>query len=133
MAKKDEKTNVQDMRTEHGITVQQERVAADYAAGNSITDIAAKYNIARSTIYGWFKSDRRFVAFYKSLLAEVRQEVRGSLSSMAADATGTLRDLMANGKPEVALKAAMYVIDKLSDDDKRVAKSKAVNNGGAKG
>lgn len=130
--KRDEEV-VQDVRTEHGISLLQERVAAEYAAGVSITRIATKYEIARSTIYGWFKNDRKFVAYYKALLAEVRQELRGSLSAMAADATSTLRELMDGGNEQTRLKAATYVIDKLSDDDKRVAKSKLAGYGGAKG
>ena len=124
-----EKNKAQEMRTEHGITVLQEKVAAAYAMGKSITDIAREHKIARSTIYEWFKSDRRFVAYYKSLLAEVRQETRGAISSMAAEAAATLRLLMSRGSEQARLKAATYIIDKLSDDDKRVAKSKAAQDG----
>lgn len=127
MAKKKEKNKkvVQDLRTEHGITVQQEHIAAAYAMGKSITAIAQECKVARSTIYEWFKSDYKFVAYYKTLLAEVRQETRGAISSMAAEATATLRLLMNKGSEQARLKAATYIIDKLSDDDKRVAKSKA--------
>lgn len=110
--------------TEHGITVKQERVAEGYALGKSITELAAAHDVARSTIYAWLKGDRAFVAYYKSLLMEVRQEVRGAISSMAAEAVSTLKELMAEGGEQAKLKAATYVLDKLTDDEKRIAKAK---------
>ena len=123
--------NKKQILTENGITPLQEMVASRLALGHSITDVAKDTkNLARSTIYAWLR-DRKFVAYYKSLLAEVRQEVRGSLSAMAGEATRTLQELMANGGEQAKLKAATYIIDRLSDDEKRVSKSK--NDGCKKG
>ena len=119
------------MLTDNGITALQEQIATSYAMGESLTSISKKTGVSRSTMYEWFKSDRAFVAYYKTLLTEVRQEVRGAISAMAAEATDTLRDLMRNGNENAQLKAATYIIDRLTDDDKRVSKNK--QDGGKKG
>lgn len=119
-------------RADSGLTILQEVVAAEMCTGASITAIAKKHKITRETIYDWLR-DRRFDAYRKALLAEVRQEVRGALSSMAAEATSTLRMLMNGGGEQARLKAATYVIDRLNDDDKRVAKAKTANDGSKKG
>ena len=109
--------------TEHGITVQQELVAAELARGVSVTDVAARQGISRSTVYAWLGKDAAFVRYYKSLLAEVRQELRGAISAMATEATDTLKVLMQSGKEESQLKAAIYIIDRLTDDEKRISKT----------
>ena len=119
-----------ELLTEHGITTKQEVVAAALARGESVARIAANYDVARSTIYTWLSKDAAFVRYYKTLLAEVRQELRGAISAMAEEATATLKDLMNKGKEESQLKAAMYIIDRLSDDEKRI--SKALHNDGKK-
>ena len=41
--------------------------------------------------------------------------------------------LMNGGGEQARLKAAPYVIDRLNDDDKRVAKAKTANDGSKKG
>lgn len=112
-----------ELLTEHGITTKQEVIAAALARGENVARIAANYDVARSTIYAWLNKDAAFVRYYKTLLAEVRQELRGAISAMAEEATTTLQDLMRSGKEETQLKAATYIIDRLSDDEKRISKA----------
>ena len=106
-----------------GLTSKQEEAAAHLAVGKGVTETARLVGVDRNTIYAWLQLPA-FVSHYKKQLRDVRREIRGKLSAMAEEATQTLEDLMRNGGEQAQLKAATYILDRLSDDEKTVKKAK---------
>lgn len=129
MAKKnDEKLQSQDkLRLETGLTQRQENAAALLAVGTTIAETARQVGVERNTVYRWLRQPA-FCAHYKQQLKDVRREIRGRLSAMAEEAAGTLEILMRDGGEQSRLKAATYVLDRLSEDEKIIKKAKAKKN-----
>lgn len=115
------------LRLESGLSVAQENAASLLAVGNSITEVARQLDVERETIYRWLKQPA-FCRYYKKQLKDVRREIRGRLSAMAEEASATLKELMTEGGEQARLKAAVYVLDRLAEDERTVKKSKQKKN-----
>lgn len=113
---------------ESGLPIEQEKGATLLAMGVSVAEVGRELNLDRRTIYSWLKSPR-FCAYYKGLLRDVRREIRGQLSNMAACAAKTLQELLDGGGEQARLKAATYILDRLADDEKLIKKQQVKKYG----
>ena len=116
-----------------GLTVTQERVAVALAAGMSVSEISRQTDVPPSTIYKWRKQ-AGFATYYKRLQREVVREIRGQLSQMSELALSTIKEMIEGGGEQARLKAACYVLDYMTGDQRESKKMKlkaqqAINNG----
>ena len=100
-----------------GLTVTQERVAVALAIGRSVSDISRETNVPTSTIYTW-RQQAAFASYYKRLQREVVREIRGQLSQMSELALTTIKEMIEGGSEQNKLKAACYVLDYMTGDQR---------------
>ena len=100
-----------------GLTVLQESVAVALATGVSVAEISRTVGVPSSTIYMWRKQ-ARFAAYFKRLQREVVREIRGQLAQMSSLALGTIKDTIEGGGEQARLKAACYVLDYMTGDQR---------------
>lgn len=106
-----------------GLTVVQEQVAVSLAMGLTIADISKKHSVPSSTIYEW-RQQEAFAAHYKRLQREVVREIRGRLSQMADSAIKSVEEIMEGGGEQARLKAACYILDFMTGDQREARKLK---------
>lgn len=124
MAKKTDKKK-QDLKLEDsGLTLVQEQVAVALAMGSTMVSISTQYDISLTTIKEW-RATAEFATYMKAILRDKARETRGQLAEMKDAALTTLKTLMADGKEEVQLKAACYILDTLAGEVKDAKKLKA--------
>lgn len=104
-----------------GLTVIQEQVAVDLALGETLESISKKYDIARSIIYKW-RQTPEFAAHLKRLQREVVRQIRGRLSQMSDRAITRIEEIMEGGGEQAALKAACYVLDSMTGEQREAKK-----------
>lgn len=106
-----------------GLTITQERVAASLAAGLSITKISQETGVPPSTIYDW-RQQATFATHYKKLQREAVREARGQIAQLASLALETIREMIESGGEQTKLKAACYVIDMMTGNERENKKLK---------
>ena len=106
-----------------GLTVLQERAAVAIAAGKRISDIVNELGVPSRTLYDWLKIPE-FIIHYKRLQKDVVLEIRGQLSTLADKAIGTLKMLMESGGEQSRLKAACYILDHLTNEQREALKAR---------
>lgn len=106
-----------------GLTVLQERAAVAIAAGKRISDIVNELGVPSRTLYDWLKIPE-FISHYKRLQKDVVLEIRGQLSTLADKAIGTLKMLMESGGEQSRLKAACYILDHLTNEQREALKAR---------
>lgn len=122
---KDTATRMDDVRLEDsGLTLKQEAVATALAIGRTVKDISEQYGVSSTRIYEW-RQMPVFCTYLKRLQREMSREIRGQLSTMKDDAVDTIAHLMKEGKEEVQLKAACYVLDSMIGEARDAKKLKA--------
>lgn len=106
-----------------GLTITQERVAVLLATGLPVLEISRQTNVPTSTIYKW-RQQAGFATYYKRLQREVVREIRGQLSQMSSKALTTIEEMITGGGEQAKLKAACYVLDYMTGDQRESKKMK---------
>lgn len=99
-----------------GLTPQQEQAAMMLATGETITAVAAKLSLHRCTLYEWQKL-LPFQCFLNKQAADYRDNLKNGLYALASDALQTIRDCLHSTNEGNRLKAAMWLVEKVSDAD----------------
>lgn len=106
-----------------GLTITQERVAVLLATGLPVLEISRQTSVPTSTIYKW-RQQAGFATYYKRLQREVVREIRGQLSQMSELALSTIKEMIEGGGEQARLKAACYVLDYMTGDQRESKKMK---------
>jgi hypothetical protein len=96
------------------ITAVQQCVVDALAAGSTLTDAAAAYNIHRVTVYRWMKNCKPFAAALHQARAEFVLARRDDLHHLSNRALETLLAILDNPKssPAVLLRTAMFILQR---------------------
>lgn len=95
-----------------GLTAIQEQAAILLASGESVTDVAARVNVNRATIYLW-QQKISFQCFYNQQCQIIQDNIRNGLCGLYAEALNAVQGCLKSTNEAVKLKAAMYVIGKV--------------------
>ena len=83
------------------------------ASGESMTAVADKVGINRSTLYEWQK-DMAFQCFYNRQCKDYQAEITNGVMSLHKTALDTVKSLLLEGNDNTRLKAAFWVLDKVA-------------------
>lgn len=100
-----------------GLTVTQERVAMGLAMGKPVAEISREVEVPSSTIYMW-RQQAAFSTYYKRLQREVVREIRGQLAELRDTALDTLKEMLGGAGEQTRLKAACYILDYMTGDQR---------------
>lgn len=100
-----------------GLTVTQERVAMGLAMGKPVAEISREVEVPSSTIYMW-RQQAAFSTYYKRLQREVVREIRGQLAELRDTALDALKEMLNGGGEQTRLKAACYILDYMTGDQR---------------
>jgi transposase-like protein len=100
-----------------GLTVTQERVAVALAMGKPVAEISREVEVPSSTIYMW-RQQAAFSTYYKRLQREVVREIRGQLAELRDTALDTLKEMLDGAGEQTRLKAACYILDYMTGDQR---------------
>ena len=100
-----------------GLTVTQERVAMGLAMGKPVAEISREGEVPSSTIYMW-RQQAAFSTYYKRLQREVVREIRGQLAELRDTALDTLKEMLDGAGEQTRLKAACYILDYMTGDQR---------------
>lgn len=100
-----------------GLTVTQERVAMGLAMGKPVAEISREVDVPSSTIYLW-RQQAAFSTYYKRLQREVVREIRGQLAELRDTALDALKEMLNGGGEQTRLKAACYILDYMTGDQR---------------
>jgi transposase-like protein len=100
-----------------GLTVTQERVAMGLAMGKPVAEISREVEVPSSTIYMW-RQQPAFSTYYKRLQREVVREIRGQLAELRDTALDTLKEMLDSAGERTRLKAACYILDYMTGDQR---------------
>lgn len=100
-----------------GLTVTQERVAMGLAMGKPVAEISREVEVPTSTIYMW-RQQAAFSTYYKRLQREVVREIRGQLAELRDTALDTLKEMLDGAGEQTRLKAACYILDYMTGDQR---------------
>lgn len=100
-----------------GLTVTQERVAMGLAMGKPVAEISREVEVPTSTIYMW-RQQAAFSTYYKRLQREVVREIRGQLAELRDTALETLKETLDGAGEQTRLKAACYILDYMTGDQR---------------
>lgn len=95
-----------------GLSPTQEQVAILLASGESVTDVANKMNVNRTTIYLW-QQKINFQCFYNQQCKIIQDNIRNGLCGLYKDALEAVKDCLKSPNEALRLKTAMYVISKV--------------------
>ena len=84
------------------------------ANGESITAVANKLNINRSTIYDWQKQ-APYKCFFNKQCADNRSTLSVGLFGLAQEALTAVRDCLHSQNEQTRLKAAMWLTERLDN------------------
>ena len=107
----------QDEATGPELSPGQDRAIAELLSGSSVTAAAEAAGVSRSSVHRWLADDPAFIAAYNLARQEVRDAARRDLDSLAVQAVGCVRSLMAGPETPAAvtLRAALEVIKSASE------------------
>ena len=95
-----------------GLTAIQEQAAILLASGESVTDVAEKVSVNRTTIYQW-QQKISFQCFYNQQCQIIQDNIRNGLFGLYGDALQALKDTLNSDNEPAKLKAAMYILGKI--------------------
>lgn len=95
-----------------GLTPTQEQAAMLLASGETLTAVADKVNVNRSTIYKW-QALITFQCFFNRQCADLRSNLRNGLFGLADEALTAIRNSLHSDNESVRLKAAMWLTEKI--------------------
>lgn len=116
-----------------GLTPTQEQAAILLASGETLTAVAEKVNVNRSTIYKW-QALITFQCFFNRQCADYRANLRNGLFGLADEALTAIRNSLHSDNESVRLKAAMWLTEKIEladtgqTDVKEALKAKNTKN-----
>jgi len=116
-----------------GLTPIQEQAAMLLASGETLTAVADKVNVNRSTIHKW-QAQITFQCFFNRQCADLRSNLRNGLFGLADEALAAIRESLHSENESIRLKAAMWLTEKIeladtgSTDVKEVLKGKNTKN-----
>lgn len=97
---------------ETGLTPVQEQTAILLASGESISSVAEKLNLNRSTIYQW-QEILTFQCFFNQQKQDIRESIRNEIFKIGKNAVKVLKDCMESNDEKLRLKASLEVIDRI--------------------
>lgn len=103
----------QQYRTESGLTPLQEQAAILLASGETITAIAEKLEINRSTLYEW-QDILTFRCFYNKQCEIIRERIKAGLFGIQDEAFKAIKDILTGDNAAIKLKAAIWLIERAS-------------------
>ena len=98
---------------ETGLTSLQERCALLLASGTRITEIAAELSVCKTTLYKWLRSDL-FKCYLNLMKKDLQNGIQGRVLGLREKALNALDASLESGNEQVRLKAATWIIDKLT-------------------
>ena len=101
---------------ETGLTSLQERCALLLASGTRITEIAAELPVCKTTIYKWLRSDL-FKCYLNLMKQDLQNGISGRVLGLEEKALEALGASLVSANEQVRLKAATWVIDKLTSQE----------------
>lgn len=101
----------QQYRTESGLTPLQEQAAILLASGETITAIAEKLEINRSTLYEW-QDILTFKCFYNKQCEIIRERIKAGLFGIQDEAFKAIKDILTGDNAAIKLKAAIWLIER---------------------
>ena len=101
------------MNKQIGLTAIQERCAVLLAAGTSITEAAETLRLDRGTIYCW-KKKVTFACYLNKLQEQVKDMLQGSMFDLQGQAVQALKESLVSQNEAIRLRAAMWLIERLS-------------------
>lgn len=107
-----EKADLPEVNTQTGLTSIQEQVAILLASGNSVTAVAEKIRVNRSTLYKW-QMQITFQCFFNQQCNGYKNNLRNGLFGLADEALSAIRDCLHSDNEGTRLKAAMWVTDRV--------------------
>lgn len=107
-------TNLIDSQT--GLNAKQIEAATLIVAGETITSIADKLNINRSTIYEWLEKVT-FQCYINRLLKDIVCKLNNELCSMGIEAIKALKEVLQSKNDMIKLKAAQFIIENLTNKE----------------
>ena len=116
-----------------GLSSIQEQTAILLASGESITAVAGKMNVNRSTIYQW-QTMLTFQCFFNRQKQDIREGLRSGIFMLGDMALNTLKDCLQSENEQVRLKASLAILEKIENamigdcDARAVLKEKATYN-----
>ena len=103
----------EEVNTQIGLSAIQEKCAVMLAAGASITEVSETLHLDRGTIYCW-KKKVTFCCYLNRLQQEAKEVLQGNLFELQGQALQALKDSLASPNDSVRLKAAIWLVEKLS-------------------
>lgn len=116
-------TNLIDKQT--GLNAKQIEAATLIVAGETITSVADKLNINRSTIYEWLDKIT-FQCYINRLLKDIVCKLNNELYSIGVDAIKALRETLQSKNDIIKLKAAQFIIENLTNKEIKESNPKIV-------
>lgn len=98
--------------TETGLSSVQEQTAILLACGESITAVAEKMNVNRSTIYQW-QELLTFQCFYNQQKQDIRENLRSEIFMLGEFAVDVLKDCLQSDNEQTRLKASIAILDRI--------------------
>lgn|SRR5574344_538083 len=99
-----------------GLTDKQERAAILLAAGTTATATAEQVGVDRCTLYEWRKMIT-FQCYYNRQCAEYKDSIKNGLFGLVDEALNVIRGAMRCDNDTVRLKAAQYVLERVSSTE----------------
>ena len=99
-----------------GLAPIQENAVALLIAGESISSVAEKLGVNRTTIYQW-QSKEVFQCYYNLLLGEVKSNMENEILNLHRDAIGILRSSLTSDSEAIRMKTAFWIIERLDKKD----------------
>lgn len=95
-----------------GLTPIQEQAAILLASGDTITAVAEKISVNRSTLYKW-QMQVTFQCFFNQQCTDYKNNLKNGLFGLADEALNAIRDCLHSENEATRLKAAMWITDKV--------------------
>ena len=121
MTAPDEGNNIEQKTTPneaYTLTPQQEQACLLLASGESYTTTAERLGINRGTLYKWL-GIVEFKRYLDRQCALYQDEVKMALLSLHGEAVRALQELMQKGSEATRLKAATWLLDRVSGEGER--------------
>jgi len=101
------------MRSDLGLTTQQERAAELLASGCTVEAVTQELEIHRATLANWKKLSQ-FEAYANQLMEERRAVAWTKMIALSEKATGALENLLESENEKIRLAAASAILRHLS-------------------
>ena len=113
------------MDAQSGLTTKQIEAATLIVAGETITSIADKLNINRSTIYEWLEKVT-FQCYINRLVKDIVCKLNNELYSMGIEAIKAVKEVLQSKNDIIKLKAAQFIIENLTNKEIKESNPKIV-------